>query len=329
VLNIDGQGLPYARLGNSAELVIGEWAIAIGNPFGYLLDDPHPTVTAGVISALGRDFKRPIGQGSRIYRKMIQTDAAINPGNSGGPLVNADGEVIGINAFIFSSSRGSEGVGFAIPANRARRVMEDLIQHGEVVLPWIGLDVQSLNPLLAQSMNIHLSEGALISNVDKESPAERAGLARGDVITEVEGRKIANATDWEDFIWTTRSGNSFNLTFLRKKDLRRASLSAEEPPPFRRGQEGKLGIYVTDLSPELARQLGIDISRGVVVTEVKPNSTAGLIGVEEGDVILEINKAEVKSSVEYERLMKRLKRGQKVVLLLVRRGDLFYITAQV
>jgi serine protease Do len=329
VLKIDGRDLPYARLGNSDNLVIGEWAIAIGNPFGYLLDDPHPTVTAGVISALGRDFKRQVGQGNRIYRKMIQTDAAINPGNSGGPLVNADGEVVGINTFIFSSSRGSEGVGFAIPANRARRVMEDLIEHGEVVLPWIGVDVQSLTPLLAQSMNLQLAEGALISNVDKGSPAERAGLSRGDVITEVEGKKILNATDWEDFVWTTRSGTSFELAFLRKKDLQRASILAAEPPPNRRGQEGKLGIFVTDLTPEVARQLGIDFSRGVVVTEVKPNSTAGLIGVEEGDVILEINKSEVKSASDYERQMKRLKRGQKVVLLLARRGDLFYITAQV
>ena len=329
VLKIDGQSLPYARLGNSDNLVIGEWAIAIGNPFGYLLDDPHPTVTAGVISALGRDFKRQVGQGNRIYRKMIQTDAAINPGNSGGPLVNADGEVVGINTFIFSSSRGSEGVGFAIPANRAERVMADLVEHGEVVLPWIGLDVQSLNPLLAQSMNINLSEGALVSNVDKGSPAERAGLARGDVITEVQGRKVANATDWEDFVWTTRSGTSFEVAFLRKKDLQRVSISATEPPPNRRGQEGKLGIFVTDLTPDLARQLGIDFSRGVVVTEVKQNSTGGLIGVEEGDVILEINKSTVSSAAEYERQMKRLKRGQKVVLLLARRGDLFYITAQV
>ncbi|MGH8004055.1 MAG: trypsin-like peptidase domain-containing protein, partial [Limisphaerales bacterium] len=266
VLKVDGQNLPYARLGNSDNLVIGEWAIAIGNPFGYLLDDPHPTVTAGVISALGRDFKRQVGQGNRIYRKMIQTDAAINPGNSGGPLVNADGEVIGINTFIFSSSRGSEGVGFAIPANRSRRVMEDLIQYGEVVLPWIGVDVQSLNSLLAQSMSIHLSEGALISNVDKGSPAERAGILRGDVITEMEGKKIAGANDWEDFVWDTRSGRSFEVTFWRKKEMRKAALTAETPPASRRGSEGKLGIYVSDLTPELAQQLGVEASRGVVVT---------------------------------------------------------------
>ena len=329
VLKIEGQGLPFARLGNSDELAIGEWAIAIGNPFGYLLDDPHPTVTAGVISALGRDFKRQVGQGNRVYRKMIQTDAAINPGNSGGPLVNADGEVIGINAFIFSSSRGSEGVGFAIPANRARRVMEDLIQYGEVVLPWIGVDVQSLTPLLAQSMNLHLSEGALVSNVEKNSPAERFGLLRGDVITEAEGKKIASANDWDDFIWDTRSGRSFEVAFWRKKEMRKAALTAEIPPVSRRSSEGKLGIYVSDLTPEIAQRLGVDTGRGVVVTEVKPNSTAGLIGVEEGDVILEINKSEVASAAEYERMMKRLKRGQKVVLLLVRRGDLFYVTTQV
>jgi serine protease Do len=260
---------------------------------------------------------------------MIQTDAAINPGNSGGPLVNADGEVIGINAFIFSSSRGSEGVGFAIPANRVRRVMEDLIQYGEVVLPWIGVDVQSLTPLLAQSMNLHLSEGALVSNVEKNSPAWRFGLLRGDVITEAEGKKIASANDWEDFVWDTRSGRSFEITFWRKKEVRKAALTAEAPPASRRGSEGKLGIYVSDLTPEIAQRLGVDTGRGVVVTEVKLNSTAGLIGVEEGDVILEINKTEVASAAEYERMMKRLKRGQKVVILLVRRGDLFYVTTQV
>ncbi|MCI0331317.1 MAG: trypsin-like peptidase domain-containing protein [candidate division Zixibacteria bacterium] len=329
VLKIGGENLPTAKLGNSDELVIGEWAIAFGNPFGYLLDDPHPTVTAGVISALGRDFKRPIGQGSRVYRKMIQTDAAINPGNSGGPLVNADGEVIGINTFIFTSSRGSEGVGFAIPVNRARRVMEDLIAYGETVPPWVGLDVQSLTPLLAQSLNIDQKEGALVSGVEKNSPAARAGLMRGDVITEVEGKKIASAGDWEDFLWDVRSGRSFGVLFARKNELRKAVLTAQLAAAGRRGPEGKLGIYVADLMPEEAERLGIEPGRGVVVSEVKPNSTAGLIGVEQGDVILEVNKTEVSSALEYERVMKRLKKGQKVVLLLARRGELFYVTTQV
>ncbi len=325
----DGKELPYAKLGNSDNLAIGEWAIAIGNPFGYLLDDPHPTVTAGVVSAIGRDFKRQVGQGNRIYRKMIQTDAAINPGNSGGPLVNADGEVIGVNTFIFSSSRGSEGVGFAIPANRARRVMEDLIEHGEVVLPWIGLDAQSLTPLLAQSMNLPLKEGALVSSVDKGSPAERAGISRGDVITEVEGRKISGAEDWESFVWDLRSGRSFSATAFRKGQEFRFSLTGEPPPVSRRFSEGKMGIYVSDVTPVLAERFGVEAGRGVVVTEVKPNSTAGLIGIEEGDIILEVNKSEVFSAAEYERVMKRLKKGQKVVMLLVRKGDLFYLSAQV
>jgi serine protease Do len=329
IVKIDGKELPYAKLGNSDHLAIGEWAIAIGNPFGYLLDDPHPTVTAGVISALGRDFKRQVGQGNRIYRKMIQTDAAINPGNSGGPLVNADGEVIGINTFIFSSSRGSEGVGFAIPANRARRVMEDLIEHGEVVLPWIGLDAQSLTPLLAQSMNLPLEEGALVSGVEKGSPAERAGISRGDVITEVEGRKISDAEDWESFIWDLRSGRSFNVTVFRQGQEFRFNLTALPPPASRRFSEGKMGIYVSDVTPVLAERFGVEPGRGVVVTEVKPNSTAGLIGIEEGDVILEVNKSEVSSAEQYERMMKRLKKGQKVVMLLVRKGDLFYLSAQV
>jgi len=328
VLKIDGGNLAAAKLGNSDELVIGEWAIAFGNPFGYLLDDPHPTVTAGVVSALGRDFKRQLGQGNRVYRKMIQTDAAINPGNSGGPLVNADGEVIGVNTFIFTSSRGSEGIGFAIPINRARRVMEDLIAYGETAPSWIGLDVQSLTPLLAQSFNIDQKEGVLVSGVEKNSPAARAGILRGDVITEVEGKKIAGANDWEDFLWDVRSGRSFGVLFVRKNELRKAVLTAQPPPAGRRGREGKLGIYVTDLTPEAAQELGLEPGRGVVVTQVKPNSTAGLIGVEEGDVILEVNKTEITSADEYERMMRRLKRGEKVILLLSRRGDLFYVTTQ-
>ncbi len=329
VVKIEGNNLPYTKLGDSDDLVIGEWAIAIGNPFGYLLDDPHPTVTAGVISALGRDFKREVGQGNRVYHKMIQTDAAINPGNSGGPLVNADGEVIGINTFIFSTSRGSEGVGFAIPINRSRRVMQDLIEYGEVVLPWIGVDVQSLTPLLSQSLNLNQQEGALVASVDKNSPAGRAGLSRGDVITEVEGRKVTNVTDWEDFIWDTRAGKKFSLAYSRNGSRLTSSITAEEPPASRRFSEGKMGIYVSDVTPVLARQFGLEPGRGVVVTEVKSNSTAGMIGIEEGDVILEINKTEVSSAIDYERVMKKLKKGQKVVMLLVRKGDLFYVTASV
>jgi len=329
VLKIDGKNLPYAKLGDSDDLVIGEWAIAIGNPFGYLLDDPRPTVTAGVISALGRDFKRQVGQGNRVYHKMIQTDAAINPGNSGGPLVNADGEVIGINTFIFSTSRGSEGVGFAIPINRSRRVMQDLIEYGEVVLPWIGVDVQSLTPLLSQSLNLKQQEGALVASVDKNSPAGRAGILRGDVITEVEGRKVSNATDLEDFIWDVRAGKKFSVAYSRSGSMLTSSITAEEPPAARRFSEGKMGIYVSDVTPVLARQFGLEPGRGVVVTEVKSNSTAGMIGIEEGDVILEINKTEVSSANDYERVMKKLKKGQKVVMLLVRKGDLFYVTASV
>ncbi|MFH1009511.1 MAG: trypsin-like peptidase domain-containing protein, partial [Candidatus Latescibacterota bacterium] len=200
VLKIDGKDLPFVWVGDSDDVLIGEWAVAIGNPFGHLISKGDPSVTVGVISARGRDFSPQEGA---VYRDMIQTDASINRGNSGGPLANGLGEVIGINTFIMTGSQwemGSVGIGFAIPINKVRRIAEEIIQYGKVRPFWTGIRIQNLDPLMAQSLGLASASGSLVSEVEKNSPADRAGLKVGDVISGVNGRKVANSEEtWQAF----------------------------------------------------------------------------------------------------------------------------------
>src|SRR5262245_50447693 len=197
VLKVTGDKLPVAPLGDSDSLVVGEWAIAIGNPFGFLLDDPQPTVTAGVVSATRRDIKAE-ATSSGMYKNMIQTDAAINPGNSGGALVDADGEVIGINTFIFTNSGGSIGLGFAIPINLAKRVLGEIKRYGRVRVAWPGMTVQPVTELLARRLGWDSADGLVVSAVDRNGPAERAGLKPLDRIRKVNGRVTNDMEDAQD-----------------------------------------------------------------------------------------------------------------------------------
>src|SRR5262245_44329517 len=211
VLKVDANGLPPAPLGNSDDIIIGEWAIAIGNPYGFLLGNTEPSVTAGVISATGRNL---IGQaeGGGAYVDMIQTDASINPGNSGGPLVNADGVVIGVNASIYSPSGGSVGLGFAIPINRAKHVAEDLVAHGRIRQPWIGVKVSQPN---TNDPRAALSAGVFVSSVVPGSPAARAGIQQGDQIVRAGPRVLKNAFDWEAERLVLRVGDKVPLVVKR------------------------------------------------------------------------------------------------------------------
>lgn len=215
LVRITGKNLPYASLGNSDDLVVGEWAIAIGNPFAYLLEDTQPTVTAGVISATHRSIKPERGQ-VHFYKDMIQTDAAINPGNSGGPLVDADGEIVGINTFIFTSSQGSEGIGFAIPINTAKKVIKDLVAFGEVKRMHLGAQVQGITPLLAESMGLGSAEGVLVSEVEIGSLADRKGIQPGDVVKSVNGQKIKNVGDWNRSVSDLKEGDRVEFVLERK-----------------------------------------------------------------------------------------------------------------
>ena len=305
--------LPVARLADSDTLEVGDWVIAIGNPFGLA-----ETVTAGIVSAKGR----VIGAGP--YDDFIQTDASINPGNSGGPLVNARGEVVGINTAIFSRSGGSVGIGFAIPINHARRIAEDLRGGGRVVRGWLGLSVQEVTPELAETFGLGEPRGALIVDVEAGGPAARAGLQRGDVLLTYNGVAITNSHQIPALVAETAVGNVAELTVLRDRSERRMTITVAEQPsaktarPQVREPSADWGIQVTDLTASLARRLGVPRdTRAVVVSEVAPGSPAEEAGLEPGDLLRQVDRKEVRSAKECDQA---LRRAGNTVLLLVQRG---------
>jgi serine protease Do len=229
LLKIEGEDLPYAELGDSDSLIIGEWAIAIGNPFGYLLQDAHPSVTAGVISALHRSVKTS-EEVTGVYKDMIQTDAAINPGNSGGPLVNSVGQVIGINTFIITQSGGSMGIGFAIPVNRVKYIVDEVRTYGRIRQIWLGLGVQEVTSPIARSLGLNGTDGVIISQVDRGSPADKAGLKRRDVIVEVNGERVKNFGSARRAIFGSRVGDVLEFKIVRDGTVRAVSIEVEEAP---------------------------------------------------------------------------------------------------
>ena len=229
VLKIEGPKLPVARLGNSDSLVVGEWAIAIGNPFGTLIEDSQPTVTAGVVSATRRDIKAEATP-SGMYKNMIQTDASINPGNSGGALVNADGEVIGINAFIFTNSGGSIGLGFAIPINLVKRVTAEIRRYGRVRVAWPGMSLQAVTPALAQRLGWNEPGGLVVSGIDKGGPADRAGVKTLDRIRRVNSRVTNDVEDAQSSIYGSQVGDKLTLEVERDGKSRTVTLVLEEAP---------------------------------------------------------------------------------------------------
>ncbi len=223
--------LPYARLGDSEDLIIGEWVIAIGNPFGLMISDPQPSVSVGVVSANHRRVRREVGGGDRLYQDMIQTDAAINPGNSGGPLVNAQGQVIGVNTMLFSQSGGHQGLGFAIPVNRARRVAGEIIQHGHRRNPWFGFRgeaVGAVNPYTIRQLGIRAEYGVLVTEILRTSPAYHAGLELGDVIIAANGEKVEHPLDVDFVNWGLFVGDKAVLEIDRKGTPKRIEFLVEE-----------------------------------------------------------------------------------------------------
>jgi serine protease Do len=236
VLRIRGADLPIAPLGDSDDILVGEWAIAIGNPFGFLLNDYQPSVTAGVVSAYHRDIK-PSGGQTGIYKDMIQTDAAINPGNSGGPLVNGHGEVIGINTFIFTESGGSLGIGFAIPINIAGRVVREILQYGAVRQVWTGIQVRPISPYIAAYYNITNARGLLVWELEEGSPADRAGVQVGDIIRKVNGEAVWTREQASRLIFGASVGDVITLAIERGGAPEEIKIRLEEHPSTR-GAEG-------------------------------------------------------------------------------------------
>jgi serine protease Do len=315
VLQLDGgtRKFPFIALGNSDEARVGDWVIAVGAPFGL-----QATVTSGIISAKARQI------GAGPYDDFIQTDAAINPGNSGGPLVNMRGEVVGINTAIV---RGGSGIGFAIPSNMARRVAADLRATGKVTRGWLGVSLQPLNPELATSFGVKEAKGALVADVSTASPAARAGLKAGDVITQFNGKTIDDPSALARAVGTAKPGDTGTFTVWRDRQQTTVEIKLGATPAARtvaaRTQSGGadvsgLGITVQPVTPEIAHQLDLRDPSGVVVTRVDPDGAAGGAGVQRGDVIVEIDRKRVKSVDDFEKLTAQA--GGKQVLMRVQRG---------
>ncbi len=312
-----GNSLPIARLGDSDALKVGEWVLAIGNPFGL-----EQTVTAGIVSAKGR----VIGAGP--YDDFIQTDASINPGNSGGPLFNTAGEVIGINTAIIA--RG-QGIGFAIPVNVARQAIAQLKETGQVTRGWLGVSIQVVDESLAESLGLDTVGGALITEVFTGSPAEKAGFRRQDVIVAFNGTTIEHVRDLPRIVAATPVGETVKVTVIRngKKVRLQAVVSKmdEEQDPVALNQQpsnSPAGIVVADITPEQADRFGVTPGKGVIITRIDPESPAHSANLRPGDVILEISSRPVATAKEFQQRLSGLK-GKKP-LLLVKRGNQFHYT---
>lgn len=320
VLEVEASDLPALALGDSAAMEVGEWVVAMGNPFGL-----SHTLTVGVVSATGRT-----SLGISDYEDFIQTDAAINPGNSGGPLVSLDGEVVGINTAIFSRSGGHMGVGFAIPSNLARLIADQLIEHGEVIRGYAGMVVQPLTQELAQSFGLADRQGALVAEVMEGSPAEKAGLRSGDVIVSWNEQAVREPGDLRNRVSLTPPGKRVALTVVRDGTRHELSMQVERLEDQQQiaaagAALDQLGFAVQTLTPDLARQFGLHSTEGVVVTAVEPGSTAAAAGMRPGTVILQVNRRAVRNTEEFQELVDAAGAQRQMLLLLSDQGRSRYV----
>ena len=312
VVEVEADSLPALLLGDSSQLEVGEWVVAIGNPFGL-----NHTLTVGVVSATGRT-----SIGINDYEDFIQTDAAINPGNSGGPLVNLDGEVVGINTAIFSRSGGYMGVGFAIPSNLAKTIAYQLIENGEVTRGYLGIVIQQLTSDLAESFDIKPGQGILVAQVSEDSPAEKAGLLQGDVIVAYRGKPVKEVGSFRNRVSLTEPGSREELTILRNGkrktlDVTIGTLAEDELVAQGPAQStDEIGLTVQTLTPQLAKQFDAKPGEGVVVTEVRTGSIAARAGIQPGTIILQVNRKTVRSAAAFTRALKQAGDGKRVLLLL-------------
>ena len=320
VIKIESKkGLPYVKLGRSDDLMIGETVIAIGNPFGL-----EHTVTTGIISALHRSIK---GNKNRVYRDFIQLDASINPGNSGGPLLNINGSLIGVNTAIF---KHAEGIGFAIPINKAKRIINDLIRYGKVRRGWLGISVQNMTKEMRSFFYVGRTRGVVLAQVMEGSSGSRAGLKQGDVILSLDNNEIIDKTDYNERVSTYPVGNSINLKILRDGKESQVSLEVSLLPIAQVASYVRtwLGLNVSEITKSLIQVYRLTTSHGVVITGVKPNSVSGEIGIRPGDVIRQINQASIKGEKGFKTAITQSV-GRDSVLVLIQRGQNgYYVTLE-
>jgi serine protease Do len=306
--------LPFVTFGDSDKLRVGEWVLAIGNPFGL-----QQTVTSGIVSAKGRAIN------TESYGNFIQTDASINPGNSGGPLFNLRGEMVGVNTAIFSRTGGNIGIGFAIPVNMAKNVLPQLKEHGKVTRGWLGVMIQQVTPDLAENFGLERPIGALVGQVMPDSPAEKAGLKAGDVIIEYNGKEVSQMSMLPAMVASTTVGEKATLVLIRdgkKQNLTVdiGKLEDEETiiADTETGTSKKLGMSVQELTPKLAGQLGIDETEGLIVTDINSGSAAEEAGIIRGDIILEINREKVENITQYKKALQAAQEKKSILLLIKR-----------
>ncbi len=321
VIKIQAKDLPTIKIGDSSKLKAGDVVMAIGNPFGL-----NQTITMGIVSAVGRS-----NIGLADFEDFIQTDAPINPGNSGGALVNYDGELVGINTAIFSTSGGYMGIGFAIPSSMARSVMTSIIEHGRVIRGWLGVSIQNLTPELSKSLGIKETEGALVAGVESGSPADKAGLKRGDLITGLGGKKVLDSTGLRNMVSGMAPGTKVDIKILRdgKEQTLTATLGEfKERKVVKKTEYNNVlkGITVQELTPSLRDKLNLpDNLNGVVITGMSAGSPAqGLL--QPNDVIQEVNRTPIQSAQDYDQAVSKIAEDDTVLLLIYRDGGSVYLT---
>ncbi|MBI1311295.1 Do family serine endopeptidase [bacterium] len=311
VLHIDATDLPTLQFGNSDALQVGEWVLASGAPFGLT----H-TLTAGIVSATGRS-----SVGITDYENFIQTDAAINPGNSGGPLLNLNGQVVGMNTAIFSKSGGYMGVGFAIPSNMVQQVYHQILDHGSVTRAYLGVVIQPLTHELAESFGAKGTRGALIGDVQKGSPGEKAGLQNGDIVTELNGKAYDDIGRFRNAIALMAPGSKVELTVLRDGKTLKLTATLEKMPTEEQLASAESGVIegwgfaAQSLTPDIAKQLNLSMESGVVITEVEDGSLAARAGLQPGMVIRQINRQRVENMQEFEAALKKNKDADSLLML--------------
>ncbi|MFZ5564763.1 MAG: trypsin-like peptidase domain-containing protein, partial [Thermodesulfobacteriota bacterium] len=313
--------LPSLKLGDSDNLKVGEWVVAIGSPFGL-----EQTVTAGIVSAKGR----VIGAGP--YDDFIQTDASINPGNSGGPLVNLKGEVVGINTAIIASG---QGIGFAIPANLARNILDQLENQGHVTRGWLGVGIQPVSKEMAEYYNLEDGKGALVTEVFPGDPADKAGIKTQDIILEVNGREIKDSRDLSAMVANLPVGQTIRVLLLRdgKKLTKNVKIAERDDTKTAMGKPGTgpknaMGVVVTDITNEMARKMDLNNTDGVYVSEVTPGGRGEKAGLQEGDVIKEINRRRITSAKDFEAILATMKEGN-ILQLLIRKPNGIYMVVKI
>ena len=317
VLKIDAANrLPAIKMGSSNDLMIGETVIAIGNPFGF-----SHTVTTGVISAINRSIRTD----DRVYHDFIQIDASINPGNSGGPLLNINGDLIGINTAIYAKA---QGIGFAIPISKARKIISDLIQYGEVKQAWIGITVQDMDEKLASYLAVSGKKGVIIKSVESQSPAENAGLKESDIIFSIEDKKVNSVDDYESAVKSLAAGDTMQARLWRNGKEKTIAVETKVFP-LELAEElafKLLGIKVDDITKGVRRKYRIATRQGVVISKIKRQSYLAHIGAEPGDVIRQIDDYTIQNSEDFKKAIVKFRRKNSVVLLLQRGDQGYYIT---